>query len=1798
MNCKPDLSHRSQRPENNLHRSSSHATGSARTRKRNSLPALAVLVLAAQVSAAQSSFPATTVGTAAAQQAVIVVARAAGAVNHEAVLTLGQPNLDFTLPAIPASSCTGITLTVGGATPNCSQSVTFTPTTPGVRIGAVGLFDAGGNLLGETLLSGSGVGGLGVLIPGNILPIAGDGNYLDPVVDNIPALSAELDSPTGVAKDGAGNLYIADSGHNRIRMVSAATGQITTFAGTGTASYTGDNAAATAATLNAPSGVALDGAGNLYIADTGNNAIRRVDGVTGIITTVAGNGSGLPGFGGDGTVATSGTVLLDGPEGIAVDLAGDLYIADTDNEVIREVSVSTGDIDTVAGDYFGPFGNGFGGYNGDGAAATAATLNHPYATAFDAAGDLYIADTDNNRIREVNAGTQAISTVAGDGNPGGTGDTGQAILAELNAPTGIALDPAGNLYISDTQNYKIRKVSAVNTTINTLAVSGGEYLTGADDLNNTVIVKGPQGLLVDANGNVIFANTLSMQVWEIESNLVALDFTATPIRQGSVSAPQFQTVENDGNDVAAPLAFTAITSSVNAQVDAAIGPGICATTQPLAMDAECTIGVIFSPTANPVLTVNTTESGTVSAAYLSDPGANGPNSPLGIVAVGVAEPLNSTTTTVTANPDPSLFGQNVTFTVQVTTGTGTGALTGTVSITETFGGATTTLATGLALNATGAATFQTASLPVGIHTIKAAYSGDAGHGASSSTDNGVSPWSQVVEEQTTIALTSSANPSQVGQSVTFTATVTAPDGGGILPDGTLSFMDGATTLADVQLSGGVATFTTAALAAGAHPITAIYSGDETKEILGETSAVLTQDVQASATLVVNTSGSPSNYGNPVTFTATIASGATTPASGFVNFYDANVQIGTGTLSGGNPDIAQFTTAALVVGTHPITATYAGDNFNTAAASVAINQVVSLTVTSDTVTAAPSPGVQGTAETLTDTVKITQGMGTPTGVVTFTSGTTVLGTANLTAAGTATISPVLAPGNYSIVATYAGDADDAGSQSAPVALTVEYSSATAVTATPDPSLFGQLVTVTVQVTSGAGGTISAGTVSLFDTIGGVKNTLAAALVLNASGAATFATSTLAVGANAMTASYSGDASHGASTSTDNGALPWNQIVEEQTAVALTSSVNPSLVGQSVTFTATVTAPNGGGILPDGTVSFLDGATILFTGQLAGGVITYTTSTLADGLNPITAVYSGDAANEILGETSAVLNQDVQAPAAIAITTSGSPSFYGAAVTFTATVTSGATTPAGGVVNFFDAGVKIGSGALSGGNPDIAQFTIATLAVGTHSISATYAGDSFNTASAGALTQLVVQTVTATTVTALPTPGIAGVPETITATVKVAQGAGIPTGLVTFMSGTTALGTANLNTNGTASINPVLAPGSYSIVATYPGDANNGGSQSAPLALTVAQAQTAITLTVVPNPSTWLEAVTFTAMVTGNGAVPTGSVQFFAGGALIGAAPLNTSGVATLTYASLGIGTYAITATYQGDANDAASTSLAISLAVGKIPTTTDLGSSMTNGSNPQVNLLATVVANIGPAPTGTVTFSNALTTLGTATLDATGVATLALNLPEGTYVVEAVYSGDATHLGSTSMPITVVVNPVTFVLTVSPTTLTLKSSQNASVGVILTSEGGFTDTVALGCLGLPAGVNCEFSSASLKLAANGTAVAQLTIDTNSPLTGGSQSMNRRAGSSGAMLAGVLFPFSVLFGWIFRRQRRRMAAAFTVFLLIALTAVALVTTGCSGISTTSAAPGTYTIQVVASGITTGVVPTQNVSLTITR
>jgi sugar lactone lactonase YvrE len=296
--------------------------------------------------------------------------------------------------------------------------------------------------------------------------------------DGGPAIDAEFERPVGIALDANGNLYIADRENNRIRKVDASTGIVTTVAGNGTNGFSGDGGPATSAELFYPDNVALDAAGNLYIADTNNERIRKVDRATGIITTVAGS-SNVPTNGdGDGGQATSATLTV--PEGVALDTVGNLYIGDTYDNRVRKVDAVTGIITTVAG-------TGTEGYNGDGEAATSAELTYPYGLVLDAPGNLYITDSINNRIRRVDALSGIITTIAGDGPTGDggySGDGGPAIDAELANPFGITLDTTGNLYIADTFNYRVRVVRpaaliATTTTIiaNPTDLNVGQPLT-------------------------------------------------------------------------------------------------------------------------------------------------------------------------------------------------------------------------------------------------------------------------------------------------------------------------------------------------------------------------------------------------------------------------------------------------------------------------------------------------------------------------------------------------------------------------------------------------------------------------------------------------------------------------------------------------------------------------------------------------------------------------------------------------------------------------------------------------------------------------------------------------------------------------------------------------------------------------------------------------------------------------------------------------------------------------------------------------------------------------------------------------------------------------------------------------------------------------------------------------------------------------------------------------------------------------------------------------------------------------
>lgn len=318
--------------------------------------------------------------------------------------------------------------------------------------------------------------------------------------DGGPAINASMSEPEGVTIDAAGNIFIVDEDNNVIRKVNTS-GIISTFAGTGTIGYSGNGGAATSATLNSPSGAVIDRKGNLFIADTWNNAIRKVD-TAGKIWTVAGNGIG--GYSGDNGQATLAHLNL--PEGIAVDPQGNLYICDSGNNCVRKVDTS-GIITTIAG-------TGAAGYGGDNGIATSAGLNYPSGIVFDTAtGNIYVADESNNRIRRIDT-NGLITTFAGTGTAGFGGDGGLATAATLSGAEGVAVDTAGNVYISDSGNSRIRKVTP-NGVIHPYAGSGVPGFSGDGGPALAAQLFTPKGIATDVTGNIYIAEYFNSRVRKI-----------------------------------------------------------------------------------------------------------------------------------------------------------------------------------------------------------------------------------------------------------------------------------------------------------------------------------------------------------------------------------------------------------------------------------------------------------------------------------------------------------------------------------------------------------------------------------------------------------------------------------------------------------------------------------------------------------------------------------------------------------------------------------------------------------------------------------------------------------------------------------------------------------------------------------------------------------------------------------------------------------------------------------------------------------------------------------------------------------------------------------------------------------------------------------------------------------------------------------------------------------------------------------------------------------------------------------
>lgn len=620
--------------------------------------------------------------------------------------------------------------------------------------------------------------------------------------DGGPATSAQLDSPQGLALDAAGDLYIADTHNHRVRRLAAAGGTIATVAGTGVAGSSGDGGPATVAQLDLPVALAVDAAGNLYLADAGAHRIRRIDQGTGAIATVAGNG--IQGFSGDNGPATAASI--DSPSGIAVDGLGNLYLSDTHNQRIREVVATTGVIVTLAG-------SPQAGFQGDGGAAATAQFTLPGGLAIDASGNLYVADRGNQRVRRI-AGlggapgaATSIDTVAGQGTQAFAGDGGPAASASLNSPSAMALTSAGQVTLADGGNRRIRQLDrsappgpdihtvaglGITTVGETLSLSGPAVAAyGSGTVTATLTpgsgATGALTLLDVASGSPVTVGTAGL-------NAGSTSFTTALLAAGEHRL--LATYPGDATHAAAEssaLAMSLTPLPVVASPNAAVVlyglpiPQLTGTLSGILPRDAAAVSVVFTTPAvslSPVgvYPIAATLSGPAAPDYsLQQPLA------LSASALTIAKAPSQTTIAPSASSIPPGAALSVAVTVASTT---SGTPTGSVVLLD--GGAT---LTSVPLSPTGSASYTTSSLAQGSHALAAVYTGDGNFQASTSTAASVlvgaasdftvaatSPSTQLVAAGTAATFTFSVTPQGTPLQSPITLTVQ-----GLPPGATASF---------------------------------------------------------------------------------------------------------------------------------------------------------------------------------------------------------------------------------------------------------------------------------------------------------------------------------------------------------------------------------------------------------------------------------------------------------------------------------------------------------------------------------------------------------------------------------------------------------------------------------------------------------------------------------------------------------------------------------------------------------------------------------------------------------------------------------------------------------------------------------------------------------------------------------------------------------------------------------------------------------------------------------------------------
>jgi sugar lactone lactonase YvrE len=1393
---------------------------------------------------------------------------------------------------------------------------------------------------------------------GLIATIAGNGSAGTAGIGGLAA-SAQLTSPGGIGLDSAENLFIVDSGNNRLVRMDAGTGILTLVAGNGAAASSGDGGPAAQASINHPFAVALDAAGNLFISEFNGHRIRRVDAQTGIITTAAGNGAMA--WSGDGGPAASASLSM--PAGIALDSTGNLYIADQGNDRVRRVDAQTGIITTVAG-------NGVNGTTADGTSAATASLARPIWVGMDHSGSLLISELTGFRIRRVDSVTGILGTVAGNGDPAFTGDGVPAGSAGIGSPTGMSVDSTGNLFFVDGTG-RIRRVDAVTGLISTVAGNG----SGA---------KGTVSAAAGGGGGV-----------------------------GCV------TVAGDNGP------------ATNATLEGPIGVQVTQNGNLLVSDwLNCRVRRVHLPSPNPY-----------------------------------------TNTSLTASATTVQAGQMVIFTANVS-GIGTSAVpTGAIQFAYTsIAGPDTVL--GAAPLSGGTASLALNNLSASVYQIVAYYSGDTLYNGSGSPAVPLSV-TQPAKPVATVTLSSYQNPTAAGVATTFAATVTPPAGATVQASGAVQLYDGLTALAPVTLANGAAQFSVSFTTPGNHTIYATYLGDNNYS--QTSSAALNEVVRIAGSVTLTVDSNPSVVGSAVIFTAYVLPSSATGIVTFVGSVAAfsPFNLGSAVLVNGRATLAFSIPSPTRLS---VQAVYGGDPVVPGAASAILMQVV--TGVPGGLTPVAGIGTAGSAGTGGD-AQYAQ-LNQPVGLYADSAN-------NLFIADYSNNRVARVDANSGVLTAFAGNGQAASlgdgaaagmaSLNGPVGLAMDSSQNLYISEFPGGRIrkvAAQTLVITTiagngtHVSSGDGGLATdaglAGPGGLACDAAGNLYVVERGHSLRRIDAATGIITTLVDTASGRVSNpvwVAVDHSQNLLIS-DSG---FHQILhlDRTTGIITPFAGNGSTTfgGDGMPATSTgmgasdvaVSVDAGGNVfladLALNRIRRVDAATGIMVTVAGNGTSSPVDSrglqATAVGLQTPFYVATGSAGYTFFSDSANHvwrINLPTNTSTATSFTVNPANPARGQSITLTANVA-----PAGGsgvptgTVSFQQnqpfAGV-IGTATLSAGTATL--ITTAPDSAGSYQLLASYGGDSSFAPSLSPVLTVQVVTAAPTTVTVSSTmnPGLTQTPFGITATVAPSgTSSGQPSGSVQLLEGAVLMGLATLQ-NGVAQF-PVSfnAAGTHLLTAVYAGDAGFAGSTSQPFSEVVKNAFGFASLSSNPNPSTAGAAVTIALVL--NQTSATGTVEFLDNSSVppvsLGIVTVS-NGAASLTTSGLSAGSHNIGVNYSGDTNFIGGSS-----SVSQVVLAASATSLAAGPSAPVYGQAVQLTATVAPdAATGSVTFLDAATVLGTVPL-ISGVAVLSLpSLSAGAHSIGATYSGEVHYAGSTSPGVAVTVAKATPVIAVTSSQSPAPSSQ--------------------------------------------------------------------------------------------------------------------------------------------------------------